>query len=99
MTGTAIAVKQCRQSNELSEKNKSRWCQECDIMLRLDHPNVVRGIELPDELKCLVTGDLPVLAMEYCQLGDLRRVRAYESDMLNNRGKLGAANCCFFLHM
>lgn len=45
-------------------------------MLRLDHPNVVRGIELPDELKCLITNDVPVLAMEYCELGDLRRVTA-----------------------
>jgi len=45
-------------------------------MLRLNHPNVVQGIELPDELKCLITSDMPVLAMEYCQLGDLRRVRA-----------------------
>jgi len=43
-------------------------------MLRLDHPNVVRGVELPEELKCLMTSDMPVLAMEYCQLGDLRRV-------------------------
>jgi len=68
-------VKQCRQSSDISEKNKSRWCQECDIMLRLDHPNVVRGIVLPDEVKCQLTeGDMPVLAMEYCQLGDLRRV-------------------------
>jgi len=45
-------------------------------MLRLSHPNVVQGIELPHELKCLVTTDMPVLAMEYCQLGDLRRVTA-----------------------
>jgi len=46
-------------------------------MLRLDHQNVVRGIELPDEVKCQLTvGDMPVLAMEYCQLGDLRQVRA-----------------------
>ena len=73
-TGIAIAIKQCRQASDVSEKNKSRWCQECDIMLRLDHPNVVRGVELPEELKCLVTSDMPVLAMEYCNLGDLRRV-------------------------
>jgi len=72
--GIALAIKQCRQSSELSEKNKLRWRQECDIMLRLDHPNVVRGIKLPDELRCLVTSDMPVLAMEYCQRGDLRRV-------------------------
>jgi len=46
-------------------------------MLRLDHPNVVRGIELPDDVKSqLSVGDMPVLAMEYCQLGDLRRVTA-----------------------
>ena len=44
-------------------------------MLRLDHLNVVRGVELPDGVKCQLTeSDMPVLAMEYCQLGDLRRV-------------------------
>ena len=76
-TGTTVAIKQCRQSSDISEKNKSRWRQECDIMLRLNHPNVVRGVELPDELKSQLTvGDMPVLAMEYCQLGDLRRVTA-----------------------
>ena len=45
-------------------------------MLRLNHQNVVKGIELPYELKCLVTSDMPVLAMEYCHLGDLRKVTA-----------------------
>ena len=74
MTGVYIAVKQCRQGDELNEKNKSRWSLECQIMLQLHHPNIVRGLPLPEELSVLASGNLPVLAMEFCELGDLRKV-------------------------
>lgn len=74
MTGQYIAVKQCRQGDELTDKNKSRWSLECQIMLQLQHPNLVRGLPLPEELSILASGDLPVLAMEFCELGDLRKV-------------------------
>ncbi|KAM3867934.1 inhibitor of nuclear factor kappa-B kinase subunit beta [Diretmus argenteus] len=67
-----IAIKQCRQ--ELSERNKERWCLEIQIMKRLDHVNVVAAREVPEEMQRLVaTNDLPLLAMEYCQGGDLRK--------------------------
>ncbi|KAG7332294.1 hypothetical protein KOW79_004128 [Hemibagrus wyckioides] len=66
-----IAIKQCRQ--ELSAKNKERWCLEIQIMKRLNHVNVVAAREVPEELKKLATNDLPLLAMEYCQGGDLRK--------------------------
>uniref|UniRef100_UPI00358E1FE5 inhibitor of nuclear factor kappa-B kinase subunit beta-like n=1 Tax=Myxine glutinosa TaxID=7769 RepID=UPI00358E1FE5 len=67
------AVKTCRQ--ELSPKNRMRWCQEIQIMERLNHPNVVSSREVPEEMKkSLGPDDLPLLAMEYCSGGDLRRV-------------------------
>uniref|UniRef100_A0A3Q2GNC4 IkappaB kinase n=1 Tax=Cyprinodon variegatus TaxID=28743 RepID=A0A3Q2GNC4_CYPVA len=67
-----IALKQCRQ--ELSERNKERWCLEIQIMRRLDHVNVVAARDVPEGMQRLVaTNDLPLLAMEYCQGGDLRK--------------------------
>ncbi|CAI5649771.1 unnamed protein product [Oreochromis niloticus] len=71
-TEEQIAIKQCRQ--ELSERNKERWCLEIQIMKRLDHVNVVAAREVPQGMQKLVaTNDLPLLAMEYCQGGDLRK--------------------------
>lgn len=44
-------------------------------LLRLEHVNVVAAREVPKEMHKLVgTNDLPLLAMEYCQGGDLRKV-------------------------
>lgn len=42
-------------------------------VLRLNHPNVVRACEVPKEMNFLVN-DVPLLAMEYCSGGDLRKV-------------------------
>uniref|UniRef100_A0A3Q3WPA1 IkappaB kinase n=1 Tax=Mola mola TaxID=94237 RepID=A0A3Q3WPA1_MOLML len=71
-TEEQIAIKQCRQ--ELSERNKERWCLEIQIMKRLDHVNVVAAREVPEGMQKLVaTNDMPLLAMEYCQGGDLRK--------------------------
>uniref|UniRef100_A0A3Q4HYR7 IkappaB kinase n=1 Tax=Neolamprologus brichardi TaxID=32507 RepID=A0A3Q4HYR7_NEOBR len=71
-TEEQIAIKQCRQ--ELSDRNKERWCLEIQIMKRLDHVNVVAAREVPQGMQKLVaTNDLPLLAMEYCQGGDLRK--------------------------
>ncbi|XP_071379994.1 inhibitor of nuclear factor kappa-B kinase subunit beta [Centroberyx affinis] len=70
-TEEQIAIKQCRQ--ELSERNKERWCLEIQIMKRLDHVNVVAAREVPIGMQGLVANDLPLLAMEYCQGGDLRK--------------------------
>uniref|UniRef100_A0A8C7YSH7 IkappaB kinase n=1 Tax=Oryzias sinensis TaxID=183150 RepID=A0A8C7YSH7_9TELE len=67
-----IAIKQCRQ--ELSERNKERWKLEIQIMKRLNHVNVVAARDVPAGMQKLVTAnDLPLLAMEYCQGGDLRK--------------------------
>ncbi|XP_044293262.1 inhibitor of nuclear factor kappa-B kinase subunit beta isoform X1 [Varanus komodoensis] len=70
-TGEQIAIKQCRQ--ELSLRNRERWCLEIQIMKRLNHPNVVAARDVPEGMQNLSRNDLPLLAMEYCQGGDLRR--------------------------
>ncbi|KAL8173998.1 UNVERIFIED_CONTAM: hypothetical protein K2H54_036370 [Gekko kuhli] len=70
-TGEQIAIKQCRQ--ELSPRNRERWCLEIQIMKRLNHPNVVAARDVPEGMQNLAPNDLPLLAMEYCQGGDLRR--------------------------
>ncbi|XP_069037021.1 inhibitor of nuclear factor kappa-B kinase subunit beta [Lepisosteus oculatus] len=70
-TEEQIAIKQCRQ--ELSARNRERWCLEIQIMKRLNHENVVAAREVPEGLQRLATNDLPLLAMEYCQGGDLRK--------------------------
>uniref|UniRef100_A0A8C9FQN9 Inhibitor of nuclear factor kappa-B kinase subunit alpha n=1 Tax=Pavo cristatus TaxID=9049 RepID=A0A8C9FQN9_PAVCR len=70
-TGARVAIKSCRL--ELSVKNKDRWCHEIDIMKKLNHPNIVRACEVPEEMNFLVN-DVPLLAMEYCSGGDLRKL-------------------------
>uniref|UniRef100_A0A8C5SP69 IkappaB kinase n=1 Tax=Laticauda laticaudata TaxID=8630 RepID=A0A8C5SP69_LATLA len=70
-TGEQIAIKQCRQ--ELSLRNRERWCLEIQIMKRLNHPNVVAARDVPEGMQNVAPNDLPLLAMEYCQGGDLRR--------------------------
>ncbi|XP_046299050.1 inhibitor of nuclear factor kappa-B kinase subunit beta isoform X5 [Marmota monax] len=70
-TGEQIAIKQCRQ--ELSPRNRDRWCLEIQIMRRLNHPNVVAARDVPEGMQNLAPNDLPLLAMEYCQGGDLRK--------------------------
>lgn len=74
-TSQHIALKQIRWANDpmLTPKHKQRWTQEVDIMKRLSHPNVVSAVDVPEILN--VTNDgLPLLAMEYCTGGDLRKV-------------------------
>ncbi|XP_076005688.1 inhibitor of nuclear factor kappa-B kinase subunit beta [Genypterus blacodes] len=71
-TEEEIAIKQCRQ--DLCERNKERWCLEILIMKRLDHVNVVAAREVPKGMQEMVAiNDLPLLALEYCHGGDLRK--------------------------
>ncbi|XP_069773647.1 inhibitor of nuclear factor kappa-B kinase subunit beta [Narcine bancroftii] len=70
-TGEQIAIKQCRQ--ELSPRNRDRWCLEIQIMKRLNHPNVVAARDVPEGMQKLAPNDLPLLGMEYCEGGDLRK--------------------------
>uniref|UniRef100_A0A8C0K4S1 Inhibitor of nuclear factor kappa-B kinase subunit alpha n=1 Tax=Canis lupus dingo TaxID=286419 RepID=A0A8C0K4S1_CANLU len=64
-------IKSCRL--ELSTKNRERWCHEIQIMKKLNHANVVKACDVPEELNFLIN-DVPLLAMEYCSGGDLRKL-------------------------
>uniref|UniRef100_A0A8C3HBZ6 Component of inhibitor of nuclear factor kappa B kinase complex n=1 Tax=Chrysemys picta bellii TaxID=8478 RepID=A0A8C3HBZ6_CHRPI len=69
--GDKIAIKSCRL--ELSMKNQDRWCHEIQIMKKLNNPYVVKACDVPEEMNFLVN-DVPLLAMEYCSGGDLRKI-------------------------
>lgn len=71
-TSEKIAVKLCRL--ELNAKNKDRWSREIQIMKKLNHINVVTARDVPEEMKHIALNDLPLLAMEYCSRGDLRKL-------------------------
>ncbi|KAM9424964.1 inhibitor of nuclear factor kappa-B kinase subunit alpha isoform 2-T2 [Pholidichthys leucotaenia] len=71
-TNEKIAVKMCRL--ELTPRNKERWCREIQIMKKLNHINVVTAQDVPEEMIPIALNDLPLLAMEYCSKGDLRRM-------------------------
>lgn len=47
-------------------------------LLRLNHINVVTARDVPEEVTHISLNDLPLLAMEYCSRGDLRKVRLQE---------------------
>ncbi|ESP04014.1 hypothetical protein LOTGIDRAFT_110348 [Lottia gigantea] len=72
-TEEEIAIKKCRLEGNMSQKNCKRWQIEVDIMKRLKHENVVAGLDVPPGLESL-QDNLPLLAMEYCSGGDLRKV-------------------------
>lgn len=74
VTGQYVAIKRCHLGDEMNDETKGRWSQECQIMLKLNHPNIVKALPVPDELSGVSSCDLPVLAMEFCEMGDLRKV-------------------------
>ena len=73
-SGKKLAIKICkREVAQLKEAQRKRWINEVQIMKRLKHPNIVKGLNLPfkhpdDKV------DLPLLCMEFCRKGDLRKV-------------------------
>uniref|UniRef100_A0A8C8IXS4 Inhibitor of nuclear factor kappa-B kinase subunit alpha n=1 Tax=Oncorhynchus tshawytscha TaxID=74940 RepID=A0A8C8IXS4_ONCTS len=71
-TSEKIAVKMCRL--ELTARNKDRWSREIQIMKKLSNLNVVTARDVPEEMKHIALNDLPLLAMEYCSKGDLRKM-------------------------
>ncbi|KAG5262726.1 hypothetical protein AALO_G00278200 [Alosa alosa] len=71
-TQEKIAVKLCRL--ELTARNKDRWSREIQIMKKLNHPNVVTARDVPEAMTCISLNNLPLLAMEYCSKGDLRKM-------------------------
>ena len=58
---------------DLNAHNKKLWRQEVDIMKRLDHTNLVSAKDVPAPLD-VSDDELPLLAMEFCSGGDLRKV-------------------------
>uniref|UniRef100_L7LYF6 IkappaB kinase n=1 Tax=Rhipicephalus pulchellus TaxID=72859 RepID=L7LYF6_RHIPC len=73
-TQETIALKKClRGVAEMTDKLRERWVQEVEILKKLDHPNVVKGLPVPEPLLVLASS-LPFLAMEYCSGGNLRKV-------------------------
>uniref|UniRef100_A0AAY5ESX8 Inhibitor of nuclear factor kappa-B kinase subunit alpha n=1 Tax=Electrophorus electricus TaxID=8005 RepID=A0AAY5ESX8_ELEEL len=95
-TSEKIAVKLCRL--ELNAKNKDRWSREIQIMKKLNHINVVTARDVPEEMKHIALNDLPLLAMEYCSRGDLRKLLSKpenccglkESDVLSLLNDVGS---------
>lgn len=71
-TGQTIALKEC-QPQGTSDKMRQWWKAEVDIMNRLEHENLIRALPVPPEL-APEPSELPVLAMEFCEGGDLRKV-------------------------
>uniref|UniRef100_A0A671YGM2 Inhibitor of nuclear factor kappa-B kinase subunit alpha n=1 Tax=Sparus aurata TaxID=8175 RepID=A0A671YGM2_SPAAU len=59
---------------ELTPRNKDRWSREIQIMKKLNHINVVTARDVPEEMEPIALNDLPLLAMEYCSRGDLRKM-------------------------
>lgn len=74
-TNTALALKTLRveESGRVRSAVVERWAKEVEIMRRLSHPNVVKGLAVPEELLPLSPA-FPILCMEYCEQGDLRKV-------------------------
>lgn len=54
------------------------------LCFRLKHRNVVQAREVPEELMSISINDLPLLAMEYCSRGDLRKVPSGYFIMINH---------------
>ncbi|XP_033226580.1 inhibitor of nuclear factor kappa-B kinase subunit alpha [Belonocnema kinseyi] len=71
-SGEKIAIKKCKDVASLSEKQKDRWNKEVLIMQQFDHPNLIKSVKVPGEIE-KIRGQLPVLCMEYCSRGDLRK--------------------------
>ncbi|KAL8585012.1 hypothetical protein ACOMHN_043648 [Nucella lapillus] len=78
-TGDQVALKRCRLQNEMTDKHRQRWQLEVDIMKRLDHHNVVVALDVPPELD-VGRDELPLLAMEFCSRGDLRKALNQEEN-------------------
>ena len=58
----------------MTEKHRQRWQLEVQIMQRLEHENVIAALKVPAPLD-VHEHELPLLAMEYCSGGDLRKVK------------------------
>ena len=68
------AIKRCKCNySQLMPTQRKRWAHEVLIMKRLKHPNIVRTGCVPFKLPNVEENE-PILCMEYCRKGDLRKV-------------------------
>ncbi|KYM77964.1 Inhibitor of nuclear factor kappa-B kinase subunit beta [Atta colombica] len=81
-SGKKIAIKRCKCNySQLMPTQRKRWAHEVFIMKRLKHPNIVRTGCVPFKLPNVEENE-PILCMEYCRKGDLRKVVFYlKSDL------------------
>lgn len=69
-----LAIKKCKWNySQLTPAQQKRWSNEVDIMKYLRHPNIVKTECIPFNLPN-IEENLPILCMEYCKKGDLRKV-------------------------
>ena len=71
-TSKCLAVKVSKWGPDTHQKTIERWQQEIQIMKKLDHPCVVRAMDPPSGMPGF---DFPPLVLEYCDRGDLRKVK------------------------
>ncbi len=60
----------------MSQDFVERWYQEMDLVKRLRHPNIVQAIDLPSGFHYQALGGMPYICMEFCEEGDLRKVKS-----------------------
>jgi len=56
------------------ESRALQWRNECEMMLTLNHPNIVRAFSVPPDIVKIADSRFSLLAMEFCADGDLRKV-------------------------
>ncbi|XP_017758949.1 PREDICTED: inhibitor of nuclear factor kappa-B kinase subunit beta-like [Eufriesea mexicana] len=73
-SGEKLAIKICkRDTTHLTDIQRKSWISEVQTLKHLKHPNIIKALNLPfkhpdDKI------NLPVLCMEFCRQGDLRKV-------------------------
>jgi len=66
-------MKSFEDKEKLSSK-ASQWKKECEMMLTLSHPNIIKAFDVPPDVVQIAASSFSLLAMEYCPDGDLRKV-------------------------
>jgi len=72
-----LAVKTLIVKSLKADEDEARalqWTKECEMMLTLNHPNIIRAFAIPEDIKHIAASRFSLLAMEYCPDGDLRKV-------------------------
>jgi len=59
------------------QRRASQWTKECEMMLKLHHPNIIRAFAVPSDIVQIAASPFSLLAMEYCPDGDLRKVLSH----------------------